>query len=255
MNDREHDAEFAKLLEETRRLPRSIEPPRDLWPGIAARMRRRPAWLRWSALAAAAAVVLVVGWRVLGGRGAGWVVARVDGGPRIGGTALAGTCGLGATAGSVGLQGGGRASVVPLGARGGPAAGGGGGGGPGTPFVEDAPAELREALTAFDFERGGAASVRTVLRVARAQDAVTLWHLVSRVDPPLRAAVYDRLAALVPPPPGTSRDAAPRLDPPTLQHYGEHRRRIQWRRMILQGIREIDPRTGTGRAVEGGRRR
>jgi len=91
MTDREHDAEFAKLLEETRRLPRSIEPPRDLWPGIAARMRRRPAWLRWSALAAAAAVVLVVGWRVLGGRGAGWVVARVDGAPRIGGTALAGT--------------------------------------------------------------------------------------------------------------------------------------------------------------------
>ena len=91
MNDREHEVEFARLLEETRRLPRSIEPPRDLWPAIAARIRRRPAWRRWAALAAAAAVVLIVGRRILTGSSEGWAVARVDGAPRIGRTALVGT--------------------------------------------------------------------------------------------------------------------------------------------------------------------
>jgi len=335
MNDREHEAEFARLLEETRRLPRSIEPPRDLWPGIAARIRRRPAWRRWAALAAAAAVVLIVGRRILIGSSEGWAVARVDGAPRIGRTALVGTgrlrvgqvivtddssraevqvgligrvevlpgselrlvaarpdahrlalargtiyaevtapprlfvvetpsatavdlgCAytlevdstgasrLRVTAGYVELVWGDRRSIVPLGAMAVTRAGAG----PGTPFVEDAPGALRDALTAFDFARGGggAPAARTVLRAARAEDAVTLWHLVSRVDPSLRAAVYDRLAALVPPPSGTSRDAALRLDAPTLERYWQHIRRIQWRREILKGIRNIDPRTGRAR--------
>ena len=333
MNDRDYDAEFAKVLEETRRLPRSIEPPRDLWPDIAARIGRPPLWQRWGALAAAAVVLLVVGWRVLSPRHPGWEVTRVDGAPRIGRTALAGTgtlrvgeaiitddssraevqvgvigrvevlpgselrlvaarpdahrlalargtiyaevtapprlfvvetpsatavdlgCAytlevdstgasrLHVTAGYVELQGNGRRSIVPLGAI---AVTRRGGGGPGTPYVDDAPAELRRALTAFDFERGGAAAVRTVLRTARAEDAVTLWHLVSRVEPPMRAAVYDRLVALVPPPlgGGTSRAAALALDTTTLDNYWQRIRRIQWRREILKGIREIDPRTG-----------
>ena len=333
MNDREHEAEFARLLEETRRLPRSIEPPRDLWPAIAARIRRRPAWRRWAALAAAAAVVLIVGRRILTGSSEGWAVARVDGAPRIGRTALVGTgrlrvgqvivtddssraevqvgligrvevlpgselrlvaarpdahrlalargtiyaevtapprlfvvetpsatavdlgCAytlevdstgasrLRVTAGYVELVWGDRRSIVPLGAMAVTRAGAG----PGTPFVEDAPGALRDALTAFDFARGGSPAARAVLRAARAEDAVTLWHLVSRVDPSLRAAVYDRLAALVSPPSGTSRDAALRLDAPTLERYWQHIRRIQWRREILKGIREIDPRTGLAR--------
>ena len=35
------------------RLPKSIEPPRDLWPGIQARLRKRRNWY-WLPLAAAA---------------------------------------------------------------------------------------------------------------------------------------------------------------------------------------------------------
>ena len=52
MNERE-------LLEAVGRLPKSIEPPRDLWPGIAARLRRSRRWY-WVALAAAAVIALVV---------------------------------------------------------------------------------------------------------------------------------------------------------------------------------------------------
>jgi len=52
MNERE-------LLEAAGRLPKSIEPPRDLWPGIEARLGRSRRWY-WVALAAAAVLALVV---------------------------------------------------------------------------------------------------------------------------------------------------------------------------------------------------
>jgi hypothetical protein len=46
-----------------------------------------------------------------------------------------------------------------------------------------------------------------VLDNARAQDAVTLWHLLSRVERgPLRDRVFDRLASFVPPPDGVTRE-------------------------------------------------
>jgi len=50
---------------------------------------------------------------------------------------------------------------------------------------------------------------------------LTLWHLVSRVRPADRAAVVDALAALVPPPPAVSRDAAMRLDREALDAWWE----------------------------------
>ena len=56
--ERHEDEWMGRLKTE---LPRSIEPDRDLWPGIAGRLaprRRSPA--RWAALLAAAAVVAVV---------------------------------------------------------------------------------------------------------------------------------------------------------------------------------------------------
>jgi hypothetical protein len=83
--------------------------------------------------------------------------------------------------------------------------------GPGTPHYDDVFASVSEALETLDF--GGAtpavraAALTRVLDNARARDAVTLWHLLSRVDPRVeRTRVFDRLAALVPPPPGVTRD-------------------------------------------------
>jgi hypothetical protein len=133
-----------------------------------------------------------------------------------------------------------RSSRVPLGAiiQTRPAIG------PGIPYVEDAPAPLVRALVAFDFEKGGARAARNVLVVARAQDAMSLWHLLQRVDPTLRATVYDRLAALLPPPPGVTRAGAIALDSRMLEAYWGRIHRIHFRRMVLQGVREIDPRTG-----------
>ncbi|PYO16737.1 MAG: hypothetical protein DMD31_01965 [Gemmatimonadetes bacterium] len=61
--------------------------------------------------------------------------------------------------------------------------------------------------------------------------------------------MYDRLASLLPPPPppGVAREDVLRLDPAALQTYWNTIRRIAWRKTILRGIRDIDPRTGTAR--------
>ena len=116
--------------------------------------------------------------------------------------------------------------------------------GPGIPYVEDAPEPLIRALAAFDFANGGARATRTALAGARPHDALALWHLLQRVDPTLRGLVYDRLASLVPPPPGVTRAAALALESRALEGYWTKIHRIHFRRMVLKGVREIDPRTG-----------
>ena len=330
--------EFRDLLERASRLPRSIDPPRDLWPGIETRIReqgaggRRASVRRWVQLALAAGLLLVAA-RALVPRRSGWEVTPLTGGPTIGtsrlsrpgtlrvgealttdnsssalvavgdigrvevrpgsrlrllvarptdhrlaldrgaidarvdapprrffvetpaGTAVDLGCAyslavdstggslLRVTAGYVEFQWHGRRSIVPIGASVATRPGVG----PGTPWADDAPAPLRAALAAFDFSGGGAGAVRSALAAARAEDALSLWHLLSRVDAPLRASVYDRLTALLPPPAGVTRDAALHLDPDALARYWSRIERITWRKEILRGLRDIDPRTGLAR--------
>jgi FecR-like protein len=336
MNDHDRDAEFQNLLDQARRLPKSIEPPRDLWPGIRERMKQgrgeggRGKW--WVTLAAAAVLLAVVLWNLIP-RGAGWVVEREAGRPVVGSARLAasgrlregqwivtddssrvrvqvGTIGtmevspgsrvqllasrpdaqhlalahgaitvkvdadsgvfvvetpaatavdlgcaytlevdslgrgrLHVTQGRVAFEWAGRRSLVPMGS----AAETRPGVGPGIPYTLDAPPALRAALEAFDFANGGPTAARAAVTSARAEDALSLWHLLGRVDADQRAMVYDRLAALVPPPPGVTRAEALRLDAPALARYWETIRRIAWRREILRGVRELDPRTGTAK--------
>jgi hypothetical protein len=145
------------------------------------------------------------------------------------------------TGGEVEFQTGQRSSRVPMGALTQTRAELG----PGIPYVEDAPEPLIRALVAFDFANGGARATRTALAIARPHDAISLWHLLQRVDPSLRGLVYDRLAALVPPPPGVTRPAMIALESKALEGYWTTIYRIHFRRMILKGVKEIDPRTGT----------
>jgi len=321
-----------ELLDAVGRLPKSLEPPRDLWPGISTRINAR-LWRRWYwvPLAAAAALALVLigrsikptAWDVtaLAGRpligtkrlsasgrlrvgdwlqtddssralvavgrigqvevqpdtrvqlvvaranehrlalARGTIAAKVDAVPRLffvdtpAGTAIDLGCAytlatdslgkglLHVTGGEVEFQTRQRSARVPLGAlvqiR--PALG------PGTPYVEDAPAPFVRALIAFDFEKGRARAMRTTLALARPQDALSLWHLLQRVAPPLRGVVYDRLAALVPPPPGVTRGGAIALHSRDLEGYWTKIHSIHFRRMVLRGVREINPRTGLAR--------
>jgi hypothetical protein len=78
--------------------------------------------------------------------------------------------------------------------------------GPGTPFAEGASDALRAALQRRDFQRAtDDATLHEILTQARAEDAVTLWHLLARTEDAQRAAVFDTLAQLHAPPAGVTR--------------------------------------------------
>lgn len=91
--------------------------------------------------------------------------------------------------------------------------------GTGTPYFVTAPADLVAALTQFDFENGGKEALKLVLAKARAQDTLTLWHLLSRVQEADRGLVYDRLATIFPPPRVITRKGILRLDPKQLDRW------------------------------------
>jgi hypothetical protein len=78
--------------------------------------------------------------------------------------------------------------------------------GPGTPFDDGASPALRDALRRFDVG-GDAGAIADIIAAARRTDTLTLWHLLGRVDEDQRAALHDRLATLVKPPPGAARAA------------------------------------------------
>lgn len=95
--------------------------------------------------------------------------------------------------------------------------------GPGTPFFEDTSASFREALQLFDVSspssESRASALAIILAQARAKDGLTLWHLLSRTSGSDRAHVYARFAALIPPPPGVTREGILNLDQSMLDLY------------------------------------
>lgn len=106
--------------------------------------------------------------------------------------------------GWVGFEHEGRESFIPAGASGRIYPGRG----PGTPTYDDAPPALREAVAVLDLADAVVSQqgpLAIVLRDARREDALTLWHLLDRVDPSLRGAVVDRLDGLVAMPPAATR--------------------------------------------------
>jgi len=125
---------------------------------------------------------------------------------------------------------------------------------PGVPYVSDAPAALVAALDSFAFASGGSPAAQAALAAARSEDAISLWHLLSRVDAPERGVVYDRLATLVPPPDGVVRDRAITLDSATLDRYWSRIERIHFRIVTLRGVRQIDARTGEAKKGVSGKR-
>jgi hypothetical protein len=110
------------------------------------------------------------------------------------------------TMGWVGFEWRGRESFIPAGAVGLTRPGLG----PGTPHYEDTSDAFRAALATIDLADGSAAdqaaALTRVIAEARPRDKVTLWHLLSRVDPAERNRVYDRLAEFVPPPANVTRE-------------------------------------------------
>src|SRR6266516_3009383 len=102
MTEHENPPEFRELLDRAAQLPRSIEPPHDLWPAIEARIAgKRPGtgeggsgWVPWLVIplaAAAALAVLLLSRRGPPRPGEAWEVTRVAGVPLVGTTPLGAT--------------------------------------------------------------------------------------------------------------------------------------------------------------------
>ncbi len=91
--------------------------------------------------------------------------------------------------------------------------------GPGTPYFHDAPEALKNALTRFDFEKGGDAALTEILSCSRERDAYTLWNLIPRVTGPDREQVVDRLIQLVKLPNGVTREGVLALDHSMLEKW------------------------------------
>lgn len=95
--------------------------------------------------------------------------------------------------------------------------------GPGTPYFEDASEGFRGALSNFDFSaetsEERSAQLGAILAAARPRDAFTLWHLLARTSGGDRERVYDRLASLVAPPAGVTRDGVVHLDQTMLDSW------------------------------------
>ena len=124
------------------------------------------------------------------------------------------------TLGWVALQLKDRESLVPAGA----ACATRPGVGPGTPYFEDASELFRTALAKLDFEPHDTQwskipALDTVLHEARLRDTMTLWYLLSRVNENDRERVYARMAQLVPPPDGVTREGVLRLDQEMLKRW------------------------------------
>ena len=123
------------------------------------------------------------------------------------------------TMGWVGFRLNGRDAFIPAGAVGETRKGIG----PGTPYFEDASAEFQAALRQFDFaklsEEERSAQLSIVLASARKEDALTLWHLLSRASVADRGRVFDALNASVPVPSGVTREGIVRGEQPMLDAW------------------------------------
>jgi ferric-dicitrate binding protein FerR (iron transport regulator) len=125
-----------------------------------------------------------------------------------------GTGMLSVTVGWVAFEYDGRESFVPAGASSSTDAVHG----PGTPRYDDTSDTFRAALQRFD-STGDRDALHRVLSMARARDAMTLFHLIARTDPTERGAVVDALAARAPMPEGVTRAGVLQLDRPMLDHW------------------------------------
>ena len=94
--------------------------------------------------------------------------------------------------------------------------------GPGTPYFDDSSSAFRESLKKVDFDPDAvarSAALTSMLADARTKDTLTLWHLLARVDGNDRVRVYEKMAALDPPPPGVTREGVLQLNQSMLDSW------------------------------------
>jgi hypothetical protein len=102
------------------------------------------------------------------------------------------------------------------------------GGAPGTPYPFSMSEDARLALGRLDHGTGADADLTVVFGalypetgtvLVRQQSAITLWHLLQRVDDGMRPRVYERLAAISAPPDKVTMEGILALERPMLERW------------------------------------
>jgi hypothetical protein len=91
--------------------------------------------------------------------------------------------------------------------------------GPGTPFFDDVPTDVREALQRIDFKEGTIQDVQKIIGQAQPKDSLTLWHLLPRVQESWRMDVVTALQKIEPLPAGVTEDDIVQLDTAALHAW------------------------------------
>ena len=69
--------------------------------------------------------------------------------------------------------------------------------GTGTPYFNDATTEFKDALNNFDRNKDKSSALSTLLKESRKKDALTLWHILTKVKDNQKQETYNRIAELV----------------------------------------------------------
>jgi len=91
--------------------------------------------------------------------------------------------------------------------------------GDGVPRRDYASDTFLAAIATYDSTQGDAPALERVLETAEPSDAITLWHLLPRVDGTARARVAARIAALIEVPADVSRERVLALEPAALDAW------------------------------------
>ncbi len=107
---------------------------------------------------------------------------------------------------------------------------------PGSPYHRDASSEFVESLAVADFgaQDSREAALRALMAQARPRDSLTLLSLLGRLSGPDRATLYPRLAVLLPPPPGVTRERIVAGDRTAIDRW--------WEVLALPRPRKVYPR-------------
>ncbi len=89
----------------------------------------------------------------------------------------------------------------------------------GTPVFGGTRDSFLLAVRTFDQYPSDAAAVAVAARMARPEDAVSLWHMLRVAPAATRGTIYDRLAQVAPPPRGVTRAGAMALDRAMLDEW------------------------------------
>lgn len=91
--------------------------------------------------------------------------------------------------------------------------------GPGLPYPVSASPALAAAVLRFDSNRFDPASVDALLFASDSRNTITLWHLLQRTEGRERARVFERLAAIMPPPATVTKERVMRGESAALQRW------------------------------------